>query len=65
MAMFMKTLYTPGVAHLSYIFGVGGQAAVVDPRRDVNEYLEIAYRNADRSPRFARAASGPRLRRRS
>ena len=44
MAMFMKTLYTPGVAHLSYIFGDGGQAAAIDPRRDVNEYLEIAHR---------------------
>jgi len=42
--MFMKTLYTPGVAHLSYIFGDDGQAAVIDPRRDVNEYLEIAHR---------------------
>ena len=27
MEMFMKTLYTPGVAHLSYIFGDGGQGA--------------------------------------
>ena len=44
MAMFMKTLYTPGVAHLSYIFGDGGQASVIDPRRDLNEYLEIAHR---------------------
>lgn len=41
--MFMKMLYTPGVAHLSYIFGDGGQAAVIDPRRDVDEYLEIAH----------------------
>ncbi len=44
MAMFMKTLYTPGLAHLSYILGDGGQASVIDPRRDVNEYLEIAHR---------------------
>ena len=42
--MFMETIYTPGVAHLSYIFGDGGQAAVVDPRRDVDVYLEIAQR---------------------
>jgi len=41
--MFMKTLYTPGLAHLSYIFGDAGQASVIDPRRDVNEYLEIAH----------------------
>lgn len=44
MAMFMESLYTPGVAQLSYIFGDDGQAAVIDPRRDVNAYLEIAHR---------------------
>ena len=37
--MFMETIYTPGVAHLSYILGDGGQAAVIDPRRDVDVYL--------------------------
>ena len=42
--MFMQTFYTPGVAHLSYIIGDGGQAAVIDPRRDVEEYIEIAQR---------------------
>lgn len=40
--MFMETIYTPGIAHLSYIIGDGGQAAVIDPRRDVELYLEIA-----------------------
>ena len=44
--MFMETIYTPGVAHLSYILGDGEQAAVVDPRRDTNVYLEIAQRHA-------------------
>ncbi len=42
--MFMETIYTPGVAHLSYVVGDGGQAAVVDPRRDTDIYLEAAYR---------------------
>jgi hypothetical protein len=40
----METIYTPGVAHLSYVLGDGGQAAVVAPRRDTDIYLEIAYR---------------------
>ena len=43
--MFMETIYTPGVAHLSYILGDGGQAAVIDPRRDTTIYLEIARRH--------------------
>ena len=42
--MFMETIYTPGIAHLSYILGDGGQAAVIDPRRDVEVYLEVARR---------------------
>lgn len=46
--MFMQTLYTPGVAHLSYVIGDNGQAAVIDPRRDVDEYLEIAHREGAR-----------------
>ncbi len=43
--MFMETIYTPGVAHLSYILGDGGQAAIVDPRRDTKVYLDTAHRN--------------------
>ena len=42
--MFMQTVYTPGAAHLSYILGDGGEAAVIDPRRDVDVYLRIARR---------------------
>lgn len=42
--MFKEMLYTPGVAHLSYTVGDGGQAAVIDPRRDVEEYIKIAHR---------------------
>ena len=41
----METIYTPGVAHLSYILGDGRQAAVIDPRRDSDIYLEIAYQH--------------------
>jgi hydroxyacylglutathione hydrolase len=43
--MFLETVHTEGLAHLSYIFGDSGQAAVVDPRRDCETYIEIAYKN--------------------
>ena len=34
-----------GIAHKSYFIGSGGRAAVVDPRRDVDIYLELAENN--------------------
>jgi hydroxyacylglutathione hydrolase len=40
--MFLETVKTEGLAHLSYVFGAGGTAAVVDPRRDCDVYVEIA-----------------------
>lgn len=40
--MFVKSVKTPGVAHLSYILGSQGQACVIDPRRDIDDYLSIA-----------------------
>jgi hydroxyacylglutathione hydrolase len=44
--MLFRRLKTPGLAHHSYILGCGGgEAVVVDPRRDVVEYLELARRN--------------------
>lgn len=42
--MFIETIYTPGLASLSYVIGDGDVAAVVDPRRDVEPYLEVAKR---------------------
>jgi hydroxyacylglutathione hydrolase len=35
-----------GLAHNSFIIGDGGKAAVIDPRRDVDIYLEIAERSS-------------------
>lgn len=43
--MIFETVKSAGLAHKSYIIGSGGIAAVVDPRRDCNIYLEIARRN--------------------
>ncbi|MDO9518989.1 MAG: MBL fold metallo-hydrolase [Pseudohongiella sp.] len=44
--MFFKRLKTPGLGHNSYILGCGeGLAVIVDPRRDVDEYLHLAREN--------------------
>src|SRR5947208_15851435 len=42
--MFEKRFYVEGLAHASYLIGDSGQAAVVDPKRDVDDYLETAQR---------------------
>jgi len=40
--MFVEKVKSPGLAHLSYLLGAGTQAAVVDPRRDCDVYIEMA-----------------------
>ncbi len=42
--MMIETVFTEGVAHLSYLIGdrATGRAAVIDPRRDVDIYIELA-----------------------
>lgn len=40
--MFIKTIKSEGLAHLSYLVGDRGQAAVIDPRRDCEIYVERA-----------------------
>ncbi|HEY7114588.1 MAG TPA: rhodanese-like domain-containing protein [Thermoanaerobaculia bacterium] len=42
--MFFKQFYLGCLAQASYMIGDGGEAAVVDPRRDVEEYIEEARR---------------------
>ncbi len=42
--MFFEKIKSEGLAHLSYIIGVEEQAAVIDPRRDFQIYVDIAYR---------------------
>jgi hydroxyacylglutathione hydrolase len=43
----LETVRTDGLAHLSYLIGdrTSGRAAVIDPRRDVDVYLELARRH--------------------
>lgn len=44
--MFFQRVKTPGLGHNAYILGCGdGLAVVVDPRRDVAEYLQLARDN--------------------
>lgn len=40
--MFLEKVKTPGLAHLSWVVGDGTRAAVIDPRRDIGVYLDIA-----------------------
>ena len=40
--MYFEQFYLGCLAHASYMFGSGGEAVVVDPRRDVDLYLEAA-----------------------
>ena len=42
MVMFFKQFYLACLAHASYLIGSDGEAAVVDPQRDVDEYISEA-----------------------
>jgi hydroxyacylglutathione hydrolase len=46
-AVIFETVRTDGLAHLSYLIGDRsvGHAAVIDPRRDVDVYLELARKH--------------------
>ncbi len=46
--MFLEKIKSDGLAHLSYILGHGGRAAVIDPRRDCAIYVDIAHKNGAR-----------------
>lgn len=44
--MFFQRVKTPGLGHNAYVLGCGeGLAVVIDPRRDVDEYLDLAQAN--------------------
>lgn len=46
--MFEQRFFVEGLAQASYLIAAEGQAAVVDPRRDVDVYLEAAERARSR-----------------
>ncbi len=41
--MLFERIESEGIAHYSYLVGEGTQAAVIDPRRDCDIYIERAY----------------------
>src|SRR5690606_14724117 len=43
--MFFQRIKTPGLAHNAYLLGDKQHAILVDPRRDIDEYLAIARAN--------------------
>lgn len=43
--MIFERIKTPGIAHVAYLIGSEGEAAIVDPRRDVEEYLALARKH--------------------
>ncbi len=46
--MILKRYFIEGLAHASYLFGTDGEAAVVDPKRDVDDYIADAEREGMR-----------------
>lgn len=40
--MFIQQFFVPGLAHSSYLLGGASSCAIIDPRRDVEIYLEAA-----------------------
>jgi len=42
--MYLQRFFVEGLAHASYLFGAEGEAAVVDPKRDVDDYIAAADR---------------------
>jgi len=42
--MIFRHFYLPCLAHASYLIADGGEAAVIDPQRDVDQYVDAAER---------------------
>ncbi len=42
--MFVQRFKSEGLSHISYFIGQGAEAAVIDPSRDIDAYLELASR---------------------
>ena len=43
--MIFERIKTPGIAHVAYLIGNKGQAAVVDPCRDISQYVTLARKH--------------------
>ena len=40
--MFIQQFFVPGLAHTSYLLGGQKACAIIDPKRDVGDYIEVA-----------------------
>ena len=49
--MYFKQFYLGCLAHASYMIGSNGEAAVVDPRRDVDSYIDEAREQGGKQDR--------------
>lgn len=49
--MFFQAIKTPGLAHVAYVLGSEGEGLVVDPRRDIDVYLDVLHAQGLR-PRY-------------
>ncbi|MBV8417228.1 MAG: MBL fold metallo-hydrolase, partial [Verrucomicrobia bacterium] len=43
--MHIERFFVPGLAHASYVVASGREAVVVDPERNVDEYLDYLAKN--------------------
>jgi glyoxylase-like metal-dependent hydrolase (beta-lactamase superfamily II) len=41
----LESFFVPGLAHASYLIADGEEAGVIDPKRDVDDYIATAARN--------------------
>ncbi len=66
MSMVIETVLTEGLAQLSYLIGdkATGKAAVIDPRRDVDVYIELARKHEPRRGGSGRRPLTPGVERR-
>lgn len=46
--MILRKITSEGLAHNSYFLSAGGEAAVIDPRRDIGAYLDLALETGSR-----------------
>lgn len=46
--MLFARIESEGLAHYSYLIGSGGEAVVIDPRRDCDVYVDVAHREGYR-----------------
>ena len=59
--MEFKQFYLGCLAHASYYIGSEGEAAIIDPQRDVEQYIEEAEAKGQRSNMLSKHIHMPTL----